>query len=194
MVCSPITQEIDNNAGERADLQWGHAHIGFKRIVGGTLSAQAGSFISGSDGTLNGVTNTGTTTIASGSIRLLNNITNQGKFTFSGSNINDEILNITGAVTLSGSGEVQLVNSHSKINNFGGTLTNVDNLIHGGNGGSIGKQMINSGTVRADNGVLTVTQQIDNTSGSVQTFTGATLALSSTSHWRHPGRSGRQFY
>ena len=133
-------------------------------IIGGTLSAQAGSLISGSDGTLNGVTNTGTTTIASGSIRLLNNTTNQGKFTFSGSNINNEVLRISGPVTLNGGGEVQLVNSHSIIDDpNNGALTNVNNLIHGGNGGLIQVQMINSGNIFADNGTLNLSRTLSQT-------------------------------
>ena len=148
-----LNGSIDNTGGGSVQIFSG-ATLGLNSnttIIGGTLSAQAGSFISGSDGTLNGVTNTGTITIASGSIRLLNNTTNQGKITFSGSNIIGETLLFTGAVALNGGGEVQLVNSHSRLNDFSGaTVTNVDNLIHGGNGGIISLQMINSGIIRAD--------------------------------------------
>ena len=102
-----------------------------------------------------------TLSIAPNSIRMNAGTTNnQGKITFSGSNVTNEILLFTGAVTLNGGGEVQLVNSRSRLNIFSGaTVTNVDNLIHGGNGGSINLLMINSGIIRADSGILT--QRLD---------------------------------
>jgi hypothetical protein len=158
-----INRAIDNTGGGNVQILSGATLALSSTVVGGTLAGQVGSLINGG-GVLNGVTNTGTTTIASGSLFLQNTITNQGKFTYSGSNINDEVLRINGPVTLNGGGEIQLINSHSFIDDpNGGALTNVDNLIHGGNGGLIQVQMINSGNIFADNGTLNLNRTLSQT-------------------------------
>jgi cell division septation protein DedD len=117
-----------------------------------------------------------TLSIASGAVTIFSAINNLHKITYSGSNINNEILRVDGATTLSGGGEVQLVNSHSFIyTGNSSTLNNVDNLIHGGNGGSINLPMINSGNIFADNGTLNVTSTLTQTSsGTISVFLNGT--------------------
>src|ERR1700686_2989666 len=109
-------------------------------------------------------------------------LNNRHILTFFGSTNSGESLSINGAVTLNGGGEVQLVNNQSQIRlqTLGSTLTNADNLIHGGNNGSISVPITNQSLIRADNGVLNISAPIDNSGGAIQIFTGATLALSST--------------
>ena len=132
-------------------------------ITGGTLSSQAGGLLL--NGTLSGVTNTGTTTIGPSSYTILqNSLNNTGTVTFANSTSSTQYLAITGAVTLSGAGEVVLVNANSNIYDTGGaSLTNSSNLIHGGNGGSIGVPVTNSGNIFADNGTLNLTRTLTQT-------------------------------
>jgi hypothetical protein len=144
-------------------------------ITGGILACQAGSLLN--SGTIDGVTTTGTTTIGPGAI-YLNNVTNQGNITFdvAGASATTEDIYIIGTVTLNGGGEVQLINTNTRILDGGtGTLINVDNLIHGGNNAPINVPVTNQGTIRADNGVLYLNAPINNASGTVQIFSGATL-------------------
>jgi hypothetical protein len=57
----------------------------------------------------------------------------------------------------------------TRIDNISnGAITNVDNLIHGGNSASIAVPVTNLGIIRADNGVLSIGAPIDNTAGTLQ--------------------------
>jgi hypothetical protein len=157
---------INNSGGTVQIFSGATLHLN-STLTGGIFFAQAGGLLQG--GTFDGVTSTGTTTIAPATtLNLQNSFTNQGKLTFAGSTTSAESLAIKGTVTLNGGGELQLVNAQSVIADQGGsTLTNVDNLIHGGNGATIAVIITNRGIVRADNGVLHI-HRIDNAGGTLQ--------------------------
>ena len=106
-------------------------------------------------------------------------ITNSNILTFAGTG-GTERLYISGTTTLTGGGELKLVDGNSYINDFTGTstLTNVNNLVHGG--GHISVAVTNQSIIRADNGTLTLGATIDNTNGTVAVNNGATLDLGGT--------------
>ena len=104
-------------------------------------------------------------------LTLENTFTNQELVTFAGTGLGQEILYVNGSVTLTGGGEIKLVDGNSLISTQvgGSTLTNLDNLIHGGNGAIIAIPVTNQGTILADNGTLNIQATIDNSAGTLQT-------------------------
>ena len=106
-----------------------------------------------------------------------NSISNSGTLTFAGtpSNVTNEILSISGNVSLSGGGEVVLVETNdSVIVNAGattGSLTNIDNTIRGS--GSIDVDLINEAAGRVEIAVGDLLTIRDVTGGTINGETGA---------------------
>ena len=134
-------------------------------ITGGTITAEAGSKLASGLGVYQDVTFAGTASVETGQTIVAGEISNSGMLTFEGdtSTGTDENLLISGATSLSGGGQVVLVDNDSVIGNAApfiggetGVLTNVDNTIRGT--GRIQNITIeNQGTIRAEGGELTFT-------------------------------------
>jgi hypothetical protein len=98
-------------------------------------------------------------------------ISNSGTTTFLGNGINnsggmDDVLEIRGAATISGGGELLLVEPIESAVLGGGVLTNAAGHTIRGRG-VIGVSLINQGAIRAENGRLTLTASVNNAGGTI---------------------------
>jgi phosphodiesterase/alkaline phosphatase D-like protein len=166
-------QQIVNNASANATIQaagvgstviLGLPGAGSVTINGGTLTTQSGGAItaSGTGGgvTLNGLTiSTGSTfTVADGQTATLGGtITNEGTIALDGVSPSlNTTLNISGPVTLTGGGTVTMTNfiRNYIVKGYNpqnlGSLTNVDNTIEGSGQIANLDQLVNEGTIRAN--------------------------------------------
>jgi hypothetical protein len=171
------------------------AHVlldGGAKISGGKLQTQAGGEIDVNHGTLSD------TTIASGSIvdiqnggtlTLAGRIANSGLISALGS-ANPTALAISGAVVLSGGGQVSLLspsgNNRIVAVSGGATLSNVNNTIAGagiiGSGGSLA--LVNSGTINANSGATLQLTGLASTlnAGTLEATTSGLLILATDVH------------
>ena len=137
-------------------------------VSGGTLNGLGGLH---REGTLDNITIDGTLTQQVGtSTTYQGTITNAGTLTFQSDNFNnvggqvDTRALINSAVTLSGGGTVALNGSETGLEGTG-TLTNVNNTIRGT--GVLAVDVVNSGTLYADSGRLSFTEDLDLTFSSL---------------------------
>ena len=126
------------------------------------------------------IADTATLSIGMGAIMVSRGIVNHNILTFDaeGAASGAEYLLIDGPVTLSGGGEVRLIDTQTGIVGDGSTgamLTNLDNFVHCTNGCLIEVPMINQGLIRADTGLLFFFDAMDNSNGTIQLLSGATL-------------------
>jgi hypothetical protein len=132
-------------------------------ITGGTLSTNRGGVIEtlsgGSGATLSGLTNSGTFDVSDGTtLTLAGTITNAGQINENSTGSNT-FIDINGNVTLAGKGTLTMgKGSHNFIQGTGTApvLTNASTIQGAGNIGSGSMGLINSGTILANAGALTI--------------------------------------
>ena len=109
--------------------------------------------------------------VAEGRIEIDQTVVNEGTITFLSDPSSDATLRLGADVSLTGGGEVILVDEKSLID--GGTFTNGDNTIRGT--GKIVTGFVNQGTIRVEGGQLEIEESIDNTGGVIELAPDGTL-------------------